>query len=458
MDSPWIILGLDANTATEREVKAAYARLLKLHRPETDPEGFQRVRTAYQQALHTIKYRETRPFDDVPEASEPANDSTPPATVADISPAPAAGYFNSPTTEEPLADAIPPLRAAIADEGTQALTESLRSLLKEASDRQIDPHAAASLLRREFQTKAHLLAKVAPPALMRQLLETGNLDMVETILGNWMANNRMGRVVAFAEDCVTSRLVPADESVCRLLARLAESIAFNSPEVAQCLADQIFPVLSTRTRQMVMHSLESEIALGRIFHGFPPEMTAFWRERLSNREATVDWNTPAAKDAVNYVVNIRGHSWVGLPLVHQIVPEPVWKGMERKLQSQAKSAKRFSLGGLSLGRLTPIVAILLINLLRHCPDMTSRSVAPRDPISPAGSYGSRAADSWQNVRRVRQNPVTRYTPPPSMPVFDSSKPIVLPTPHSQPVAPQQVTPLDMRRLQLPLQNVPTQQK
>ena len=51
MNDPWQILILDRHTATEKDVKAAYARLLKQHRPDSDPEGFRRVRGAYELSL-----------------------------------------------------------------------------------------------------------------------------------------------------------------------------------------------------------------------------------------------------------------------------------------------------------------------------------------------------------------------------------------------------------------------
>ncbi len=40
-----------SQAATERDLKRAYARLLKVHRPDTDPEAFQRLRQAYERAL-----------------------------------------------------------------------------------------------------------------------------------------------------------------------------------------------------------------------------------------------------------------------------------------------------------------------------------------------------------------------------------------------------------------------
>ncbi|WP_164604326.1 J domain-containing protein, partial [Pseudomonas viridiflava] len=46
----WSIMGLPAD-ADKRSIKRQYAILLKRHRPDEDPEGFQRLREAYDQAL-----------------------------------------------------------------------------------------------------------------------------------------------------------------------------------------------------------------------------------------------------------------------------------------------------------------------------------------------------------------------------------------------------------------------
>lgn len=46
----WVVLGLPED-ADKRSIKRQYASLLKQHRPDEDPEGFQRLREAYEQAL-----------------------------------------------------------------------------------------------------------------------------------------------------------------------------------------------------------------------------------------------------------------------------------------------------------------------------------------------------------------------------------------------------------------------
>ena len=48
MRTPWQVLGLDPGSSPE-QIRAAYARLLRQHRPDVDPEGFRELREAYEQ-------------------------------------------------------------------------------------------------------------------------------------------------------------------------------------------------------------------------------------------------------------------------------------------------------------------------------------------------------------------------------------------------------------------------
>ncbi len=47
MRSAWQVLGIEPGSSFE-QIRQAYARLLKQHRPDVDPEGFRRVRDAYE--------------------------------------------------------------------------------------------------------------------------------------------------------------------------------------------------------------------------------------------------------------------------------------------------------------------------------------------------------------------------------------------------------------------------
>ncbi|MFT3806377.1 J domain-containing protein [Arenimonas sp.] len=55
--SPFKILGLDGR-ADAVQVKRAYAGLLRQHRPDEDPEGFQRIHEAYEACLEQLRWRE----------------------------------------------------------------------------------------------------------------------------------------------------------------------------------------------------------------------------------------------------------------------------------------------------------------------------------------------------------------------------------------------------------------
>lgn len=50
-ENPYVVLGLKP-TCTDAEIKTAYFGLVKAHPPERDPEGFRRIRSAYD-ALRT---------------------------------------------------------------------------------------------------------------------------------------------------------------------------------------------------------------------------------------------------------------------------------------------------------------------------------------------------------------------------------------------------------------------
>ena len=49
--NPWNWLGIGQD-ASEAEVKRAYAKALRRHRPDEDPQGFQTTHEAYRIALH----------------------------------------------------------------------------------------------------------------------------------------------------------------------------------------------------------------------------------------------------------------------------------------------------------------------------------------------------------------------------------------------------------------------
>lgn len=82
---PFDLLGLDRATATEADVRRAYAERLKTTRPEDDRAGFMALRAAFEQARENVRWRteygEDDPYEDYEEegaaeaAPAPAGDS-----------------------------------------------------------------------------------------------------------------------------------------------------------------------------------------------------------------------------------------------------------------------------------------------------------------------------------------------------------------------------------------------
>lgn len=58
----WEVLGIDP-TSDKKEIKKAYARLLKQYHPEENPEEFKQIQTAYQQCLHPDQEIESVSFE-----------------------------------------------------------------------------------------------------------------------------------------------------------------------------------------------------------------------------------------------------------------------------------------------------------------------------------------------------------------------------------------------------------
>lgn len=91
---PFALLGLERRTATERDVKKAYAAKLKQIRPEDDREGFMALRAAFEHARSMARWRDQHPEeaaqDDAyedgtyvePEDDEDAYDEEPDGTYA----------------------------------------------------------------------------------------------------------------------------------------------------------------------------------------------------------------------------------------------------------------------------------------------------------------------------------------------------------------------------------------
>jgi len=67
---PFTLLGLDGKTATDADVRRAYAERLKVTRPEDDRAGFMALRDAFERARESVRWRDEYGDDDEDYADE----------------------------------------------------------------------------------------------------------------------------------------------------------------------------------------------------------------------------------------------------------------------------------------------------------------------------------------------------------------------------------------------------
>jgi hypothetical protein len=113
---PFDLLELDRATATDNDVRRAYAAKLKVTRPEDDRAGFMALRAAFEQARNELRWRDNYDdYDDLEQDDSPPEAIDPP--TAHLSEAAA---FEAPAPlpappESVLAEAAPPEPAAEDD-------------------------------------------------------------------------------------------------------------------------------------------------------------------------------------------------------------------------------------------------------------------------------------------------------------------------------------------------------
>ena len=382
MNDPWQILGLSRDTATEKEVKSAYARLIKQHRPDTDPEGFQRVRQAYEAAMAMVKNGLPRG-----EAAEPM--------VADTTSAPPA-----------LIEAELAVHRAREANDQEAVAQALAGLYPVC--RALRPGKAGFQLWREALHRATdgrsaLVAEGVKIPQMIDELESGGAVITHAVVGFWEGTRDTERLLTMAEAILadTNRLGNQDSGIVAL--RLALEIAFVRPALAGTLVTFAFPHIDRQAREQLIPQVEQQAALGNLMPGLRKDQTAFWHERLRNPRHAWDWNDEASQTALEYLARERGPHWQGFGIIKQVAPAEWFVRLEKAMgRRQGGFVGKFrpttlgkprpqpqSTGGSNGKRFGWLAIFLLINLARLLPECSNHNYTPVN--IPHAPYVSRNA-------------------------------------------------------------------
>ena len=355
MADPWSILGLRPDTADEKQVRSAYARLLKIHRPDQDPEGFQRLRSAYEQAIEWLQFRaaseEDEPPDDAeewePEEETPAYSNPAPAPPSPLSSSWAEGDVpilpnkldQTPPQEQhqrkpqrPERDwprewsySIVTLDRALENPRRylDIITMALRALAVDVIEFGIPPDAVECIISDAFDADAGLFGMTAPVAILTHLLQGGRTAYLSKAIKALEQTGSLAHLTTLVQKLDECEADAWSARTVDVFFGAAGLVAMNHPFLAQSIMRKLRGFLDASAYSAKFASLETSITRGMALRDLPPDFRSFWVQRLEHPEAACDWKADAAAHAL-YAVVLQGHGWVGMPLVQRLVPADVW--------------------------------------------------------------------------------------------------------------------------------------
>lgn len=311
MQTPWQILELDPRAASEKDIKIAYARLVKQHRPDTDPEGFRRVREAYEIGLEVIRGVAAEPTPPPATAEEPTPISSPSETPAEpVFPA--------------LVEAEQLVAKAEASRDFHAMTKAIGSLF--FTCRLIDPGTAGirlwqQSLHRVTNGRSELVAAGVTTSQLIAEMEAGSSLIAHACMSQWEAVHDVGAMIQLADSMLTEpqRLDAPEAAIVAL--RLALETGFASPALSMRLVNFAFPHLDRETREQLLPRVEQQSQLGTTFAGFREDQLSFWHQRFRRSNATWNWSDPASDAAIEYLASSRDRQWPGYAAIRSIAPD-----------------------------------------------------------------------------------------------------------------------------------------
>lgn len=360
MVDPWKFLGLQPDVADEKQVRSAYAKLLKVHRPGQDPEGFQRLRSAYEQALEWLQFRavseEDKQPDDAeewePEGESPADLDPAPAHQSSLTPSWADGEVpflphrldQAPPQEQHQRKLWRPQRnwprewsysIVTLDRALQnprryldIINMALRALAVDVQECGIPPDALECIISDAFDTEAGLFGMTAPVAILSHLLQGGRTAFLNRAIKALEQAGRHAHLTTLVQkldecdvDAWSART--ADVFFCA-----TSLVAIHQPFLAQSMMRKLRGFLDASAYSAKFSSLESSITRGMALRELTPDCRVFWAWRLEHPEAPCDWEAEPSVNALNNVM-LLGPMWAGYPLVKNVVPAEVlanaWK-------------------------------------------------------------------------------------------------------------------------------------
>lgn len=364
-DDPWELLGLSRAEATERDVKRAYARLLKLHRPDADPEGFQKLHAAYQWALAALSRPERSagfPGMAGPDFSEKSVRESAPEDGAAAGPTEPDGA--SVELPENFITAAEGLRAERTGESASGKTSWHFNVLRNVVRSTPGLEKSWAGVLRECFPNAHQYASNLDAEDVYRLANAGEVHLAIEIMHAWGAVDACRMQLTAMAKLVIQRGLPSHpEALPAVLHFLARVTAFSQPDVAGNLANALYRVLGKGERETVIREIETRMMAGRSFARFNPEQRRFWESAVFDFHRHPDfWESAEGTEALSRLVLLCGPDWEGWHLIAHAVPRDVIDAWFRKFAARRKVTVRKVKPAAMTLRILLIITMLCIAL------------------------------------------------------------------------------------------------
>lgn len=329
-DDPWNVLELDGSTATLAEVKRSYARLLKLTRPDRDPEGFMRLRNAYEAAQAILRGDAPPPV--MPVGAAPASNAAEPASPAPPPPAP---RITTLVRDIPLEvnDAVKELRAAIVTRVRQKIRLAWAAYEEAVEKHDLSQESRWLIFSDVFQGNAQLLADACTDERLIQHLKHGEMRLLRLVTDVWSKTGDAKRLDEFCVSLNRQRELANSETGAMAFAVTAIALAAWNPEQAARFAQRAFPKLPTSQRSELAERIDYETLLGRLVAPLPQPFKIPWIEALRLGDSERPWKEVITRDMVIAILRHCGPQWPGLPVLHQRLKPAAWMELKALAES-----------------------------------------------------------------------------------------------------------------------------
>lgn len=333
---PWELLGLDPESATEREVKRAYAKKLKVTRPDKDPKGFQELKEARDEALLQLEYGGfiSRKVD---LDAVPLEEGTAGPSQADDWQNEYADFLD-PVVEEREGDSLAsqsivsstgrPSELLDSFLGLEAALESDEKIPEATREFESALYQNAHLAKEWGEMVAELLdsergreaVKIKAEALLFELEHDSSAGAVAVITRAERANNRSG-VGSLAGVLLENRSRISTGAGGEAMARLASACAIWEPLHVKPLSNYAYELLPTSWRDAALHQVDVDVHLGQLLRGLPGERRLFWLIRFRSSYEEFDWSSAEGEEALDFIRRKAPKDWQGFDAIASILPE-----------------------------------------------------------------------------------------------------------------------------------------